>query len=138
MIAEVQQEGRFYRLSTGEPLTTRTLGHTTHRYKTPESHPGLLFYTVKVDSIDGESDLSHSSEFVFDINENHPSSLTIRQISHYVIPPDNPFVMPPSPRCQRSSAHQYGADRQYRALELWPVISKYSHHHRFPLCLFLI
>ena len=34
MITEVHQEGRFYRLSTAEPPTTRTLSHTIHRQKT--------------------------------------------------------------------------------------------------------
>ena len=61
-----------------------------------------------MDSIGGKSGLIHSSEFVFNIHEDHPSSITTRQISQYVVPPDGSFVMPPSCLYQRSPAQIIG------------------------------
>ena len=91
-----------------------------------------------MNSVGGESGLIHCSEVMLDAHEDHPSSIATCQISHYVVPPNDPFVVPPSRRCQRSRAHWYGADDQHRILEVLPESSEKAHHHRLPLGFLLI
>ena len=53
----------------------------------------------------------HSSQLVFNVHNDHPSSIPTRQISQYVVPINDSFIMS-SCRCQRFRAHGYGADGQ--------------------------